>query len=202
MLGAALGGLLGAVLPGAGEGTWALLGMATALAGVTRSPLTSIVFALELTHDVNSLLPLLVVCTIAHLVSVLTLKRSILTEKVARRGYHVNREYEIDPLHALLVRDVMATDVLTVEPSLPVDALYESLPESSRQRRQRLYPVLGSDRELVGVLAWSDVLAARQANAQMPVSSLARAPITALADETLRSVADRMLSSGHGVLPV
>src|SRR6185312_4965583 len=107
MLGAALGGLLGAVLPGAGEGTWALLGMAAALAGVTRSPLTSIVFALELTHDVNALLPLLVVCTIAHLTSVLTLKRSILTEKVARRGYHVSREYEVDPLHALLVRDVM-----------------------------------------------------------------------------------------------
>ena len=49
--------------------------------------------------------------------SVLTLKRSILTEKIARRGYHVTREYEIDPLHALLVRDVMSTDVLTVQPA-------------------------------------------------------------------------------------
>lgn len=202
MLGAALGGLLGAILPGADAGTWALLGMAGALAGVTRSPFTSIVFALELTHDVNSLLPLLVVCTIAHLISVLTLKRSILTEKVARRGYHVNREYEIDPLHALLVRDVMSTDVLTLEPSLSLEALSESLPEGSERRRQRLYPVLGSDRELIGVLAWSDVLAAREAHSQLPVSALARAPLTALADETLRTVADRMLSSGHGVLPV
>ena len=78
------------------------------MAGVMRSPFTSIVFALELTHNVNALLALLVACTIAHLVSVLTLKRSILTEKIARRGYHVTREYEIDPLHALLVRDVMA----------------------------------------------------------------------------------------------
>jgi CBS domain-containing protein len=130
------------------------------------------------------------------------LRRSILTEKVARRGYHVNREYEIDPLHALLVRDVMATDVLTIEPWLSVDALYESLPEGSEQRRQRLYPVLGNDGELTGVLAWSDVLTARQAHGQLPVSALARAPMTALADETLRTVADRMLSSGHGVLPV
>jgi chloride channel protein, CIC family len=202
MLGAALGGLLGAVLPGASEGTWALLGMAGALAGVTRSPFTSIVFALELTHDVNSLLPLLVVCTIAHLLSVLTLKRSILTEKVARRGYHVNREYEIDPLQALLVRDVMSTDVLSVEPTLPIDVLYESLPEGSEQRRQRLYPVLGVNRELIGALAFSDVLAARQLDGQLPVSTLARAPTTAFADETLRATADRMLSSGHGVLPV
>ncbi len=94
-LGAALGGLLSAVLPGAGEGTWALIGMAAAMAGVMRSPFTSIVFALELTHDINALLALLVACTIAHLVSVLTLKRSILTEKIARRGYHVTREYEM-----------------------------------------------------------------------------------------------------------
>ena len=49
--------------------------------------------------------------------SVLTLKRSILTEKIARRGYHLTREYESDPLHALLVRDVMSTDVLTVAAS-------------------------------------------------------------------------------------
>ncbi|MGA9874951.1 MAG: chloride channel protein [Solirubrobacteraceae bacterium] len=202
MLGAALGGLLGSILPGAGEGTWALLGLAAALAGVMRSPFTSIVFALELTHDVNALLPLLVVCTVAHLVSVLTLKRSILTEKVARRGYHVNREYEIDPLHALLVRDVMATDVLTVEPTLPVDALYESLPEGSEQRRQRLYPVLGPGGELDGVLAWSDVLTAHRAHGELPVSALIREPVCARADETLRSVADRMVSSGHGVLPV
>jgi CIC family chloride channel protein len=202
MLGAALGGLLGAVLPGADEGTWALLGLAAALAGVMRSPFTSIVFALELTHDVNALLPLLVVCTIAHLVSVLTLKRSILTEKVARRGYHVNREYEIDPLHALLVRDVMATDVLTVEPTLPVDSLYRSLPEGSDKRRQRLYPVLGGERELIGVLAWSDVLSAREAHIEFPVGTLTRKPVTARADETLRIVADRMVSSGHGVLPV
>ena len=162
MLGAALGGLLGAVLPGADEGTWALLGMAAALAGVTRSPFTSIVFALELTHDVDALLPLLVACTIAHLVSVLTLKRSILTEKIARRGYHVTREYEVDPLHALLVRDVMSTDVLTVAPSLAVAELYEQLPEGSELRRQRLYPVLEVDEELLGVLAFSDVLAARR----------------------------------------
>jgi CIC family chloride channel protein len=96
----------------------------------------------------------------------------------------------------------MATDVLTVEPALPVYALYESLPEGSEQRRQRLYPVLGPSGELDGVLAWSNVLAARQAHSELPVSALIRKPVTARADETLRSVADRMVSSGHGVLPV
>ncbi len=202
MLGAALGGLLGAVLPGAGEGTWALIGMAAAMAGVMRSPFTSIVFALELTHDVNALLALLVACTIAHLVSVLTLKRSILTEKIARRGYHVTREYEVDPLHSLLVTDVMATDVLTVRSQTPAEELYERLPEGSADRRQRLYPVLDAGERLVGVLAFSDVLAARGSWPRPLVNDLAREPVSAFADETLREVADRMVWSGHGVLPV
>ena len=134
--------------------------------------------------------------------SVLTLKRSILTEKIARRGYHVTREYEIDPLHALLVRDVMSTDVLTVRPQTPTEELYERLPEGSIERRQRLYPVIDSDEHLVGVVAFSEVLAAHQSAGQSNVDELARQPILAFADETLREVADRMISSGHGVLPV
>lgn len=202
MLGAALGGILGSVLPGAGDGTWALLGMAGALAGVTRSPLTSIVFALELTHNVGALLALLVACTIAHLVSVLTLKRSILTEKVARRGYHVTREYEVDPLHALLVRDVMATDVLTVTPASVVADLYEQLSDGSLQRRQRLYPVLEENGQMTGVLALSAVRSASESHSDSPASELARQPLAARPDETLREVADRMVSTGHTVLPV
>jgi len=202
MLGAAMGGILGAALPGAGVGTWALLGMAAALAGVTRSPFTSVVFALELTHNINCLFALLVACTIAHLVSVLTLKRSILTEKVARRGYHVSREYEIDPLHALFVRDVMSTDVLTVDPQMRADELYRRLPEGSAARRQRLYPMLDGDEALLGVLAFSQLLAASRDGCAQPLARLARPPLTARPDETLRHVADKMVESGHGVLPV
>jgi chloride channel protein, CIC family len=202
MLGAALGGLLGGILPGAGEGTWALLGMAGAMAGVMRSPFTSVVFALELTHSVDALLPLLVACTLAHLISVLTLKRSILTEKIARRGYHVVREYEVDPLHALLVRDVMATDVLTLAPDTVAAALYEQLPEGTASRRQRLYPVLGEERLLLGVLAFSDLRAAHESKSPVAAGSLARQALVARPQETLREVADRMVASGHTVLPV
>jgi H+/Cl- antiporter ClcA len=202
MLGAALGGVIGGVLPGADGGTWALLGMAATMAGVMRSPFTSIVFAIELTHDVNALLALLVACTVAHLVSSLTLKRSILTEKIARRGYHVNREYEVDPLHALLVRDVMSTDVLTVGPLTDVLSLYERLPEGSELRRQRLYPVLGDDGRLLGVIPWSEVLRARRAGSPVPVGELAREALSVRGDETLREVADKMVASRHGVLPV
>ena len=116
MMGAALGGIMAPILPGGDPSVWATLGMAGTMAGVTRSPLTALVFTFELTHSTDLLLPLLLVCTTAHLVSTLTLKRSILTEKVARKGFHVVREYAVDPLEALFVRDVMSTDVFTLNP--------------------------------------------------------------------------------------
>jgi chloride channel protein, CIC family len=130
------------------------------------------------------------------------LQRSILTEKVARRGYHVNREYEVDPLQALFVRDLMATDVVTVEPDTSAADLHARLPEGSLERRQRLYPVVGEDGRLKGVLAWSDVLAARDGDDRARALELAKLPVVTHPDETLRQAADRMLARDHGVLPV
>jgi len=107
MMGGALGGLEALFLPDFGPGFWPLIAMGAILGGTMRSPFTGVVFALELTHAVNVLLPLLVAVTLAHAVTVLTLRRSILTEKVARRGFHLSREYEVDPLEIVFVREVM-----------------------------------------------------------------------------------------------
>ncbi len=202
MMGAAIGGVLGHALPGATVGAFALIGMSGSLAGVTRSPFTAIVFAFELTHDGNILLALLVATTVAHLVSVLTLKRSILTEKVARRGFHVMREYAVDPLEATFVREVMDTDVYTVEPDRTIADLYESLPEGSPERRQRLYPVVDSSGAFVGVVPWSVVLSARSNGARCVREIMMPAAAVAHADEILRGVADRMAALGLGALPV
>jgi H+/Cl- antiporter ClcA len=89
MMGGALGGIEAMFLPHEGAGFWPLVSMGAILGGTMRSPFTGVIFALELTHDVNMLLPLLLAVTIAHAFTVLTLRRSILTEKVARRGYHL-----------------------------------------------------------------------------------------------------------------
>ena len=166
MMGAAIGGVLGHVLPGATPGVWALIGLAGAMAGVTRSPFTAIVFAFELTHDQNSLLALLVAATVAHLVSVLVLKRSILTEKVARRGFHVMREYAVDPLEATFVREVMDADIYTVEPDRSLVDLYRSLPEGSPSAANGSTRCSTSGGRLVGVLPWSTVSTARTRSEQ------------------------------------
>jgi H+/Cl- antiporter ClcA len=108
MIGGALGGLEATVFPHVGPGFWPLVGLAGVLGGVMRSPLTGVVFALELTHRYEALLPLLIGATVAYAVSILVLRRSVLTEKIARRGLHLTREYSVDPLEVLFVGDVMS----------------------------------------------------------------------------------------------
>jgi chloride channel protein, CIC family len=116
MIGAALGGLEAQVFPAVGAGFWPLIGLAAILAAAMRSPLTGVIFAVELTHRYEALLPLLIGAAAAYAISVLILRRSILTEKIARRGVHVRHEYSVDPLEVLFVGDVMG-DARPPEPT-------------------------------------------------------------------------------------
>ena len=177
--------------------------MAATLGGVYGTPFTAIVFALELTRDLTALPALLVACVAAYAVSVLVLKRSILTEKIARRGFHVMREYVVDPLDALFVRDVMATHVLTVEADRPAKEVSGLLATATGRRRQRLYPVLQGGR-LVGVIGGTELREASEAvSANATVGELMLSDITvAFPDETLHAVAERMSEARVGVMPV
>jgi len=108
MIGGALGTVESHVFVHVGAGFWPLVALAGVLGGVMRSPFTGVVFAIELTGRLDAVLPLLIGSSVAYGVSVLMLKRSVLTEKIARRGYHLSREYDVDPLETLFVDDVMA----------------------------------------------------------------------------------------------
>lgn len=115
MIGGSLGAAEGLMFPHVMPGFWAMLGLAAVVGGVMRSPLTGVVFTLELTHAWSALLPVLVSSVAAYALSVLILKRSVLTEKIARHGHHLTREYTTDPLETFFVRDVMnpATELAT-----------------------------------------------------------------------------------------
>jgi H+/Cl- antiporter ClcA/predicted transcriptional regulator len=207
MMGAALGGLEGIFLPHYGAGFWPLVGMGAILGGTMRSPFTGIIFALELTHDVNMLLPLLVACFTAHLFTVLTLKRSILTEKISRRGYHLSREYAIDPLEILFVKEVMRTNVVVLLGDGTLEEAYHLIRSSKRPKGQQLFPVLGSSNELVGVITRSQLIQlheqkADKANSIHLMEIATPKPEVAFADEPLRAVIDRMAKSGFTRFPV
>jgi CIC family chloride channel protein len=149
MMGGALGGIEAMFLPNYGTGFWPLVSMGAILGGTMRSPFTGIIFALELTHDVNIILPLIIATIISHGFTVLVLKRSILTEKVARRGYHLSREYAVDPLEILFVRDVMRSNIAALPNSMTQSELRRSIridPHREHKWVQMLYKVLDSDK--------------------------------------------------------
>jgi H+/Cl- antiporter ClcA/predicted transcriptional regulator len=201
MMGGALGGLEALFLPAAGPGFWPLVSTGAILAGTMRSPFTGIVFAVELTHDVNMILPLLVAAIIAHTFTVLVLKRSILTEKVARRGFHLSREYSVDPLEVLFVREVMRTRIIAFEGSGTLDDAQRMLKNGHPSRGQHLYPVIDTDRRLCGVITRKDL--AKLTEDRTLMSDVARRdPISAVADESLRTVVYRMAETGFTRMPV
>jgi CBS domain-containing protein len=201
MMGGALGGLEAIFLPNEGMGFWPLIDMGAILGGTMRSPFTGIVFAFELTHDVNVIFPLLVASMIAHFFTALTLKRSILTEKVARRGYHLSREYAVDPLEILFVSDVMRTNIAVLSPELSCRDLRLSL--HNNRRGQRLYPVVDAEGVLLGVIGRNALQKFRSETEPCELEECFRnAPVVAYPDEPLRVAVNRMADTGLTRFPV
>ena len=205
MMGGALGGLEARFLPAAGVGFWPLVSMGAILGGTMRSPFTGVVFAVELTHDVNVLLPLLIATLVAHCFTVLTLRRSILTEKVARRGYHLSREYAVDPLEVLFVREVMRTNIAAVRATITRAELGELLRVGGRLI-QMLYPVMDTQGRMIGVVtrrALQQLGAEDWPAEQRSLSGLwNEQPIVAYPDEPLRMIIYRMAETAKTRFPV
>jgi CIC family chloride channel protein len=203
MMGAALGGVEAMFLPHEGAGFWPLVSMGAILGGTMRAPFTAILFALELTHDINVLLPLLVAAMLAHGTTVLLLKRSILTEKVARRGFHITREYATDPLEILFVREVMRTKVVAFPADLTVEELRHTMLREPAQRGQHLFPVVDSERRVSGVITRKQLRAVTQSeDPDASLGSIVRDPVVAHPDEPLRMVVYRMAETGLTRMPV
>jgi H+/Cl- antiporter ClcA/CBS domain-containing protein len=199
MMGGALGAIEAQIFPGAGLGFWPLVGMGAILGGTMRSPFTGIVFIIELTHDLNMLLPLVVAVTVAHAFTVLTLKRSILTEKVARRGFHVSREYAIDELEILFARDAMQTEITVFAAGQTVGEAAALVDGPRDEKSQHLYPVLDDDANLVGAITYARLrrLATDPEQRELPLPEVANpSPLTLFSNQPLRLAVERMAETG------
>src|SRR5690242_19292202 len=204
MMGGALGGLEALVLPNEGAGFWALVSMGAILGGTMRSPFTGVIFVLELTHDVNMLLPLLVAVTLAHGFTVLFLRRSILTEKVARRGFHLSREYAVDPLEILFAKEVMHPDVTVLPATASSDVLRTALQIDPKKGPQRLFPVVDESGCMVGVVTRVDLqrIVDGGNGSEELVKVIRATPTVAHPDEPLRVIVHRMAHTGLTRFPV
>ena len=206
IMGGALGALLGGFAPVGAPGLWALLGMAAMMGGTMRSPLTAIVFAIELTHNLGALLPLAVACAMAHATTVLLLRRSILTEKVARRGHHVLREYIVDPFETMRVAEVMATPVDTLPADAPIASIVAFFTPGDAPDHHKSYPAVDDQGRLVAMVARADVL--RWTMKGWPTGQSLREVlggqdlVVGYDDELVGQLADRMAAAGVGRVPI
>jgi CIC family chloride channel protein len=202
IMGGALGALAGHFLPDAGPGFWALLGMAAMMGGTMRAPLTASLFAVELTGDFAAVVPLFAACATSYAITALLLKRSILTEKIARRGHHIVREYHADPFALTSVRAVMATPVDT----LPADQTIADTVAffTGAGPRHKSYPVIDASRQVIGMVSRADVLDWIREPPDGTLGNAVSDPnlVVAFPDESVGDAADRMVAAEAGRVPV
>ena len=209
MIGGGLGVALAHFFPVLVPGAWPLICMAAVLAGSIGVPLTAAALAVELTHNSGLLLPLLLACISAYGLTVLLQKRSILTERLAKRGYHLVREYSVDPMETTTVREVMHTSLFALpEEATHKDALdwYDSMQSRGSKawsHWQRLFPLVNHDGKLVGVLTRSQMIEVAQSKTSNPLVDFAEmAPVSVTPYDTLRDVVTKMGQRSLTALPV
>ena len=169
MIGGAVGALAGHVAqaPAEMQAQWALIGMGAMLAGALGVPLTAVLFSLEVTHCLPALLPLTMACVASYLVTALLMPRSILTEKISRRGYHLSREYGVDPLELVIVRELMSEEDCVDDPTLSEASVFSDATARSAAERmaadglQTLTVVDRKKQKVCGSISINDLLRGR-----------------------------------------
>ncbi len=208
IMGGALGGIEAHWLHAANPGLWAAVGMGAMMAGTMQVPLTAIVFIAELTGDLTLLPGLLIACVAGSTLSLLVMRHSILTEKLARRGRHVMREYIVNPLHTLRVEDVMERDVPSVPADTRVDRLFRQLATGDPLLgRRQAWPIVDDRGVLRGIITRGDLMAALESGDDSPETKTVLQVgstdlVLAYPDELLEEATSRMLRQDIGRLPV
>ncbi|MGH7073039.1 MAG: chloride channel protein [Stellaceae bacterium] len=205
MMGGALAAAANAFLPHASPGFWPLLAMSAVLCGTLRLPLTAVFFAVGVTGNTHVLLPLVVTCMSAYTVDVLLMRRDILTEKVARHGHHVTREWHVDPFALTQVGAVMARNVETVPGTMTLHEASSLL--SDRKTRHPTFPVIDGDHRVLGIVDPPAVIGWRHAGNHRSATLaelFAGMPKTVIAypDEYLDGIVERMMEVNVAHMPV
>lgn len=126
-VGAALGRAYGRLLytvsgstMSATPAAFAIAGMAAAMTGVIRAPITAVLLLFELTNDYNLILPIMLTTVVCLFVVERLAPDGIYQLGLARKGFRVSRGRDIDVMQTITVREAMSPNVQTVPNTLPV----------------------------------------------------------------------------------
>lgn len=193
IIGGALGGCLGMICDqlfpqlGIDPSVAGLLGMAVMFAGSARVMLTAVVFALEATHQPYALLPLLLSCGVAYLVSSLIMPNTIMTEKLVRRGVNVPDEFRANPNERTRVGTICSRDLLTLKGSQTLAEVREWLLSGIPDAQFQGFPVLDDNGKLRGLVTRRTLLALENNTTDTVAALIKRPPVTVTESDNLQA---------------
>ena len=149
---------------------YALVAMAGVFGGIARAPFTSIVFLFELSHNPNSLLPLIVCVMISDGFVRLFSPDSIMTGKLMKRGLIVLQDYSVPVFMRARIDDVMHKQFSVIQADVELRAiLQKTAPENVE-----LLPVVEKDGTLLGIVEPHDLLKVDTQDHRFTMRELAR----------------------------
>ncbi|HZV01445.1 MAG TPA: chloride channel protein [Planctomycetota bacterium] len=155
VIGSAVGNLAKAVhLPVAAPGAYALVGMASFVAGATHAPVSMVLMLFEMTDDYQIVLPLLVATSIASLVAKKLYAESIDTVLDARKGIRIAKHLEGMALHAVTVHEAARP---ALDAAVPLTARLPEILEQSVKARTTVLAVIDTTGAYRGVIALEDL---------------------------------------------
>lgn len=182
-----------------------IVAMSGIFSAAARAPLTSFLFAFELTGNYHAVVPLMIGCMFADLTTRSLNRESIMTGRLVQRGLRTPQHLEPNLLASLHVGDVMSSATATVAADLPLIAVVRTLTSAGARSFRWSLPVVTAEGRLVGMTTRGELLAAteQEENYTRPAREFASsAVVSTRPDEALSDAAERMVDGDYGLLPV
>lgn len=189
-LGAAIGAAVGhgtnLIMPetAIAAGPYAFVGMGAFFAGFLRTPISSVLIVIELTGDYDLILPLMLSTALSNAISRRISPASLTERQMTAEGY---REESTggDPLARLTVGEVMTRDPLFALNHM----VFRDVAEAFGGARHRSYPVVNTDRKLIGYIEGDAIRAAvREGRLDEPIEpAIQILPLTLRPEDELRA---------------
>ena len=161
-LGAALGGSVGILanmlFPGSTGpvAAYAIVGMASVVAGVTGGVLTSIIMIFEMTRNYQIMLPLMLGAVLSHFVAKLLYKETMYTKKLTRRGINIQFDKRISTFKMLSVGQIMQKNIVSCSPNFSVKETLALM----HQHNLGVLPVIDG-KDVLGTISYKELYNAK-----------------------------------------
>ncbi|MBK7430562.1 MAG: chloride channel protein [Bacteroidetes bacterium] len=135
------------------EVNFTVIGMAAMMSGIIHSPLTAIFLIAEITGGYALFVPLMVVVSIAYLVSRYFEPFSVYTKKLALKGDLITTDKDKLVLAKMNLQDYLETDFIPVNENDTLADLIHAIENSKRN----IFPVVNEENKLVGEILLDNV---------------------------------------------